>query len=481
MPVYTLHLFDTLLRTEAPILPSDGKTIRLYTCGPTIYDVAHIGNFRTFLFEDLLRRTLLLFGYSVCQVMNLTDVDDKTIRGAMKDGITLQQYTEQYKQAFFEDVATLRIQPAEHYPKATDYIPDMISMIQELERKGAAYRHSDGSIYFSLAAAQDYGKLSHLDLTSLQHGASGRLLSDDYSREGIGDFVLWKAYDPQRDGTVFWDSPWGKGRPGWHLECSVMAKKLLGETIDLHAGGVDLIFPHHENEIAQSETCTGKPFALHWAHAEHLLVDHKKMSKSLGNFYTLRDLLAQGYSPIAIRYFLISNHYRTQLNFTTQGLDAAAASLKRVRDFAERLQGPPSSDLPRADFKSTVDQADIRFCTALAHDLHISESLAALFDFIRLGNHLLDTGAMTDGDRNYAQTFLRRVDSVLAILEPEEEQLPPEVDALLKQRLSARKTKEWATSDALRARIQELGYHVEDLPTGQRVTKGKPLQSPSGL
>ncbi len=472
MPTYTLSLFDTLVRREEPILPSDGKTIRIYTCGPTIYDVAHIGNFRTFLFEDLLRRTLLLFGYSLCQVMNLTDVDDKTIRGSIQKGISLKEYTEPYKQAFFEDLDSLRIQRVEHYPEATAYIPEMISMIQELEKKGAAYRHTDGSIYFSLSKARAYGKLSHLTLESLKHGASGRILGDDYSREGVGDFVLWKAYDQQRDGTIAWDSPWGKGRPGWHLECSVMARKLLGDTIDLHAGGVDLIFPHHENEIAQSETCTEKPFSLHWTHAEHLLVDHKKMSKSLGNFYTLRDLLAQGYSPIAIRYFLLSNQYRTQLNFTTQALEAAAVSVKRIRDFAERLHGPDDNELPRADFKAIVDQADQQFCSALAHDLHITESLAALFDFIRTVNHLIDTSSLTNGDRQYARTFLRRVDAILAVIEPEEGNLPDDVKALLKERLDARMRKDWAASDALRARIKELGYLVEDHPSGQRVTKG---------
>ncbi len=476
MPTYTLHLFDTLLRQDEPILPSDGTTIRLYTCGPTIYDVAHIGNFRTFLFEDLLRRTLKLFGFSVCQVMNLTDVDDKTIRGATQKGISLKEYTTPYKEAFFQDLDALRIERAEHYPEATAYIPDMIAMVQELEKKGAAYRHTDGSIYFSLAMAKNYGKLSHLDLESLQHEGSGHSLGDDYTKEGIADFVLWKAYDEKRDGSVSWESPWGRGRPGWHLECSVMARLLLGDTIDLHAGGVDLIFPHHENEIAQSETCTGKPFSLHWAHAEHLLVDHKKMSKSLGNFYTLRDLLTQGYSPIAIRYFLISNHYRTQLNFTTQALEAASASVKRIRDFSDRLKGSAGTENPSPDFKAAVDRADHRFCTALAHDLHITESLAALFDFIRIGNHLLDTTGMGDGDRHYALAFLKKVDAILAVIEPEEDSVPEEVQALLSQRLMARQQKEWAKSDALRARIKDLGFLVEDLPTGQRVTKGTPCQ-----
>jgi cysteinyl-tRNA synthetase len=480
MPKYTLHLFDTLLRKEEPILPSDGKTIRFYTCGPTIYDVAHIGNFRTFLFEDLLRRTLQLFGFSVSQVMNITDVDDKTIRGAMQKGISLSAYTEPYKHAFFQDLNTLRIEPAEHYPEATAYIPEMINMIKTLEAKGAAYRHADNSIYFRIAMAKEYGKLSHLDLEALQHGASGRTLGDEYNKEGISDFVLWKAYDEKRDGTVFWDSPWGKGRPGWHLECSVMAQKLLGDTIDLHAGGVDLIFPHHENEIAQSETCTGKPFSLHWAHAEHLLVDHKKMSKSLGNFYTLRDLLEKGYSPIAIRFFLQTNHYRTQLNFTTQALDAAVISIKRIRDFAERLHVTDTQTPPKEPFTTVVDMFEDRFCTALSHDLNISEALAALFEFIRLVNGLLDASAMNDGDRAYACAFLHRVDSILAVIAPEEEATPETVQNMLKERLEARKQKDWAKSDTLRARIKDLGFLVEDLPAGQRVTKGAPCQPKKG-
>ena len=474
MPTHVLHLYDTLLRRVEPILPSDGKKIRMYTCGPTIYDNAHIGNFRTFLFEDLLRRTLKLFGYQVCQVMNLTDVDDKTIKGATQKGIPLKQYTDQYKEAFFQDLDALRIERAEHYPEATAYIPDMIAMIQELERKGAAYKDADGSVYFDLSKAKEYGKLSHLDLGSLQHGASKKTLGDEYAGEGAADFVLWKAYDPQRDGAVFWESPWGKGRPGWHLECSVMAKKLLGETIDVHAGGVDLIFPHHENEIAQSETCTGKPFALHWVHAEHLLVDHKKMSKSLGNFYTLRDLLAKGHSPVAIRFFLQGNHYRTQFNFSFQALEAAAAGVKRVRDFAERVKGTGTEQPVSPSVKEAIDGYENRFCTALANDLNINEGLSALFEFIRYGNHLLDTEAMTEGDRQYARAFLQKADSIVAIVEPEKEELPLSVVQLLNERLGARKRKEWAKSDALRAQITALGYIVEDLPEGQRTSKGGP-------
>jgi len=466
---YILHLFDTMQRRLEPIIPSDGKTMRIYTCGPTIYDFAHIGNFRTFLFEDLLRRTFQLFKVPVYQVMNITDVDDKTIKRATELGCSLQEATSRFKDAFFQDLQTLRIQPAEAYPEATSYIPQIIKMIQELEKKEAAYRDINGNVYFSLSKAPAYGKLSHLPLESLQKGASGRIHTDDYSEEGIADFVLWKAYDPQRDGSIFWESPWGRGRPGWHIECSVMAQDLLGDTIDLHAGGVDLIFPHHENEIAQSETATQKPFALHWVHAEHLLVDQKKMSKRLGNFYTFRYLLKKKIAPTTIRFFLLSTHYRTQLNFTFESLEGARISIKRIRDFAERVstaQGTPSQE-----YKQTIDLSRDRFCQALSHDLNINEALAALFETIRLGNALLDQEKLSDGDRAYTYRFLKEMDSILDILTPEETSLPEEISLLVQQREEARQEKNWQKSDQLRKEITSHGYLIEDTKTGQKITK----------
>jgi len=469
---HTLQLFDTMQRKELPVTPSNGKTIRIYTCGPTVYDVAHIGNFRTFLFEDLLRRTLKLFGYKVFQVMNITDVDDKTIARATENKISLAEYTETFTRAFFEDLNTLRIQPAEKHPRATDHINEMLEMIQILVEKKAAYVHTDGSVYFAINQAKEYGKLSHLKLEDLKSSASQH--SDEYS--SAADFALWKAYDPERDGEVYWESTWGKGRPGWHLECSVMAKKYLGDTIDLHAGGVDLIFPHHENEIAQSETSTGKPFALHWAHAEHLLVDNKKMSKKLGNFYTLRDLLEKGYSPSAIRFFLMSTHYRTQLNFTMQGLDAALASIKRIRDFADRLKERGKKSRLSEQFKQETDEHEKRFFQALAKDLNINEALGALFDWIRHSNLLLDQHKLSAEDKHLARSFLDKVDSVLDILTSDETSLPEEVTQLLTERSEARKQKDWARSDTLREQLEELGYHVEDMPSGQRVSKKSPNQ-----
>lgn len=467
---YTLRLYNTLTRKEEEITPSDKKTIRMYTCGPTIYDFSHIGNFRTFLFEDLLRRVLKLFQVPVTQVMNLTDIDDKTIRGAIAKKIPLKSYTDQFKEAFFQDLKTLRIERAEEYPEATKYIKEMIEMVEVLVRKGYAYKDAEGSVYFSIAQWKEYGKLSHLDLSSLREGASGRVVKDEYEKEGVADFVLWKAYSQERDGDIFWESPWGKGRPGWHLECSVMAKKLLGDTIDLHAGGVDLIFPHHENEIAQSEAASGKPFSLHWAHAEHLLVDHKKMSKSLGNFYTLRDLLAKGFLPSSIRYFLITAHYRTQLNFTFQGIEGATTSVKRIRDFYSRLQGGksgPASEVVR----ELVDRTEDAFCSSLAADLNISEALAALFEFIRKGNALLDEQKASPQDIFLMKSCLETIDTVLSVLEPDDASLPQEIEFLVQKRGEARAAKNWKESDLLRDQLKQQGYLVEDTSKGQRISR----------
>ena len=333
-----LKLYNTESRQKEEIAPIDGRTIRMYTCGPTVYNFAHIGNFRTYVFEDLLRRTIQFFGFSIAQAMNLTDIDDKTIKGALENKVTLHAFTTPFINAFFQDLNTLGIQKVEYYPRATDYIAEMITIIQKLLDTGIAYRSHDMSIYFSIAKFPSYGRLSHLHLNELELGASERIVHDEYEKENASDFVLWKAYDSQRDGDIFWESPFGKGRPGWHIECSAMAMKLLGETIDIHVGGVDNIFPHHENEIAQSESYSCKCFAKHWLHAEHLLVDHKKMSKSLGNFYTLRDLIQKGYTGRQVRYMLMQTHYRTQLNFTFAGLDAAASTLERLSDFIQRLQ-----------------------------------------------------------------------------------------------------------------------------------------------
>lgn len=348
MKKHRLKLYNTESRQKEEVSPLDGRTVRMYTCGPTVYNYAHIGNFRTYVFEDVLRRALKFFGFAVKQAMNLTDVDDKTIKGALDSKISLNAFTQPFKEAFFQDLQTLSIEKVEFYPQATDYIPEMISIIQKLLDAGVAYRGHDESIYFAIAKFPSYGRLSHLHLNELQVGASNRVAADEYDKENVSDFVLWKACDPQRDGDIFWESPFGKGRPGWHIECSAMAMKLLGETIDIHVGGVDNMFPHHENEIAQSESYSCRHFVNLWLHAEHLLVDHKKMSKSLGNFYTLRDLLQKGYTGRQVRYMLLQTHYRTQLNFTFAGLDGAVATLERLSDFIQRLQAIRREKMSRA-------------------------------------------------------------------------------------------------------------------------------------
>jgi len=332
-----LKLYNTASRQKETLVPLYDWHVKLYTCGPTVYHFVHIGNFRTFIFEDLLRRVIKFFGFKLTHVMNLTDVDDKTIKGAIAKGVKLDEFTEPYKKAFFEDLEILHIEKAEFYPAATAYIQEMIGMIQVLLDKDVAYKGGDGSVYFSINKFPHYGCLSHLNLDELKTGASERVVSDEYEKDHAADFVLWKHYEAERDGKIFWESPFGPGRPGWHLECSCMAIELLGETIDIHVGGVDNMFPHHENEIAQSEAYSGKTFAKIWMHAEHLLVDGKKMSKSLGNFYTLRDLLDQGFNGQQIRYLLLQTHYKTQLNFTFQGLEAAKSSLQRLHDFIQRL------------------------------------------------------------------------------------------------------------------------------------------------
>lgn len=464
----TLVLYDSLSRTMKPVQPLNGTCVRMYTCGPTVYNYAHIGNFRTFLFEDLLRRTLLLFGYKVFQVMNLTDIDDKTIKGAKEEGCSLQMYTDRYKQAFFEDLSTLRIQRAEAYPEATAYIPTMIEMIQTLLEKQVAYVGQDGSVYFSIRSFPAYGKLSHLNLESLQQGASGTNVGDEYEKDSIADFVLWKTYDPERDGDVFWQSPWGKGRPGWHIECSVMAKALLGSTIDLHAGGVDLIFPHHENEIAQSEATNGCPFSSLWVHSEHLMVEGKKMSKRFHNFYTLRDLLKKGYQPTSLRLLLLSNHYRSQLNFTFEGLEGAFSNVRRIRDTYQRLQDFSPNSLQEKS-SSWIAGYKEQFEQSLANDLAINQALSALFDFVRETNSRLDTKALSTEEKKEALQLFHTFDSILDLLKPEEEELPTEVSALVQAREEARKNKNWKESDRLREELRLRGYLIEDTARGSKV------------
>lgn len=466
-----LKLYNTESRKKEEITPLDGDTIRMYTCGPTVYNYAHIGNFRTYVFEDLLRRCIKFFGQKINHVMNITDVEDKTIRGALAKNISLERYVEPYIEAFFEDLDTLGIERAEHYPRATDYISKMIEIIASLIDKGVAYQGSDGSVFFSINQFPSYGRLSHLHLDDLQAGASERVESDEYDKDNVADFVLWKGHDIERDGQIFWESPFGKGRPGWHIECSAMGIELLGESFDIHVGGVDNMFPHHENEIAQSECYTGKRFVRHWLHSEHLLVDNKKMSKSKGNFFTLRDLLDKGFTGREVRYMLLQTHYRTQLNFTFEGLNGVRKTLERLKDFVFRLNNLP--DTPsKVSVDAIVEDASLSFMHALADDLNISAALASLFELVRQVNTLCDNEQISKSEGAKVLEFLKEIDLVLNVIPFEsEEAAPQELLDALEKREQARKEKNWADADHYRNAITSAGYTIEDTPQGPRLKK----------
>lgn len=472
-----IYLYNTETRTKELFEPIEDGYVHLYTCGPTVYNFAHIGNFRAYTFEDLLRRTLEYFGYKVTHVMNLTDIDDKTIRSALAQKVSLAEFTQPYIDAFFEDLHTLNIQPAHHYPAATAYIPEMIALIEKLMARDMAYRGGDNSVYFPIRRFPRYGCLSHLHLDELQAGASCRVATDEYDKDHAADFVLWKAYDPERDGDIFWESPFGRGRPGWHIECSAMAMELLGEVIDIHAGGIDNMFPHHENEIAQSEAATGEQFVNVWMHCEHLVVDNKKMSKSYGNFYTIRDLLGRGYTGREIRWMLLQTHYKTPLNFTFQGMDAVRNALGRIDALQRRLEQLSAAAVgdkqPQEKVVVLISQAEERFAAALADDLNISVALAALFDLIRELNAFCDRDELQSASAVAAIAAMRRCDRVLGILDggAQDEAFPNEVVALLHSRQEARQRKDWAEADRLRDAITDAGYGIEDTSHGPRLHK----------
>lgn len=469
-----LVFFNTEKREKEVFKPRKKENVSMYTCGPTVYHYAHIGNFRTYVFEDILRRTLKYFGHQVVQAMNITDVDDKTIRGALEANVTLAQYVQPYKTAFFTDLQSLGIERVEYYPMATEYIRHMIDFIQKLIDKQIAYQSHDGSVYFSIEKCPNYGRLSHLDLSQLKVGARDcAVANDEYDKENIGDFALWKGYEEERDGPIYWDSPFGKGRPGWHLECSTMAMNLLGETIDIHVGAVDNIFPHHENEIAQSECLSGKCFVRHWLHSEHLIVSGKKMSKSLGNFYTLRDLLDKGYSGMEVRYMLMHTHYRTQLNFTFEGIEGARHSLDRLNGFVMRMQELVDDKVdPSKSCEEPLKKAMQQFTDAMGDDLNISVALAALFDLIREVNVLCDKGDVNGGDAFEVLYVLQEFNRILGVLNFEQAEGPPlYLEELLAQRQQARKDKDWTKADQLRDEIQKAGYVIEDTAGGARLKK----------
>jgi cysteinyl-tRNA synthetase len=465
-----MQLYNTLTRRIEPFAPADGTTVRMYTCGPTVYNPAHLGNFRTFLFEDLLRRVMRLNGWTVLQVMNLTDVDDKIITRSAAQGKTIREVTEPVTEIFQRDREFLRIEPAEVYPKATEHIPEMIALVERLMSRGLAYQAEDASVYFAIARFPGYGKLSRLDTRQIRAGA--RVAADDYNKEDVRDFALWKAAKPEDEQTgAAWDSPWGRGRPGWHLECSAMAKRYLGETLDLHAGGVDLIFPHHEDEIAQSEGANGKPFARMWSHGEFLLTDGAKMAKRVGNVAGVEDLRAAGISAAAVRHFMFSVHYRKQLNLTEESLEASANAVRRVGDFAERLAaataGTPRMSALAAELQRTATDA-------FNDDLNAPEAMAALFEFIRLVNAELDAGGTDAAGLDAARKAFALVNGVLDIV-PEEPEVDDTLAEWVEDRLAARREararRDFAAADAIRGELDGKGIAIEDTPQGTRWKK----------
>ncbi|QSR85158.1 cysteine--tRNA ligase [Methylacidimicrobium sp. B4] len=457
-----LHLFNTLSRSREEFHPIAPPKVRLYACGPTVYGRAHIGNFRTFLFVDLLRRVLRLFGFEPESVMNYTDVDDKTIAAAEAASLPLRELTGRYIELFEEDLQTLHIPLPDRRPKATDHIGLMIALIEELLRKGHAYVGEDGSVYFRIGSFPDYGKLAHLDRGGLQPGA--RIAQDEYLKESVGDFALWKAWKPE-DGEVGWASPWGKGRPGWHIECSAMSMHYLGEEFDIHCGGTDLIFPHHENEIAQSRCATGKGFAHVWLHCSHVLVDGEKMSKSLGNVYSVADILAQGYTGRHLRFLLLTAaHYRQTLNFTWEGLAAAKAAVGRIDDWLARWHSLPPERFAAAS--SEGEEFLARFCASLADDLNLSDALGHFFEFLRATNRSIDLGAPLPD----LPEIWRALDSVLGLGEPDDT-VPPHLQELLSRRAAARQRRDWKESDSLRVAIERQGWSVRDTAQGQELRR----------
>jgi cysteinyl-tRNA synthetase len=460
-----LRLYNSLTQELEEFWPAHDNTVRMYTCGPTVYNYVHIGNLRTFTFQDVLRRWLRYRGFHLNHVMNITDVEDKIIANAAKEHKTLKEYTEKYTDAFFEDTKALRLEMPEHIAKATEHIPEMVEAVEELTAKGATYV-SDGSTYFRISSFPEYGKLSHHDFSGIRSGA--RVDVDEYEKDDARDFVLWKA---RKGDEPYWSEPIGDGRPGWHIECSVMAMKYLGETLDIHAGGVDLMFPHHENEIAQSESITGKPFARFWLHSEHLLVEWQKMSKSLGNFYTLRDLQEKGYKPEVVRYLLASVPYRKKLNFTFDGLDAANTAIQRLRNFQARLT---SEKLPGgADEGSALpaQQALLKFEQALDDDLNTAGALGVIFEFVREINTAMDECRFREDNRGDAIRVLDAFDRIFDVLKPGEEAgalSDAEIEEKIAERNAARKSRDFRKSDEIRAWLLEKEVVLEDTRDGVR-------------
>jgi cysteinyl-tRNA synthetase len=462
-----IRLHNTLTREKEAFVPLVPGEVRMYSCGPTVYNHPHIGNLRTFLWSDLLRRYLEWRGFRVTQVMNITDVEDKIIKNAKEAGKDLESYTAPFIASFHESVRRLRIRPADHYPRATQFIEPMVALVKRLRERGHAYV-ADGSTYFRVASMPDYGKLARIEVDAAS--SYSRIESDEYEKESARDFALWKA---RRDDEPWWPTEIGEGRPGWHLECSAMSMQLLGETFDIHTGAVDLIFPHHENEIAQSESASGKPFVRYWIHGEHLNVDQQKMSKSLGNIYTLPEIEELGYDPLVLRYALLSVPHRTKLNFTTQSLDDAKSAIGRIESFLLRLDEVAQS-APR-DAAHADDRADplignfiAQFTEAMDDDLNTAGALGALFTFIREANIAIDEGRISAGDAEGLRAAMKKIDPVLDVFPRREANLDAEIEALIEARNAARKSRNFAESDRLRAELDARGILLEDTPGGTR-------------
>ena len=460
------QFYNSLTRKKEIFKPIEPGKVKLYTCGPTVYDTAHIGNFRAFMFEDLLKRYLLLKGFEVKHIMNITDVDDKTIKRSFDENIPISELTKKYTGRFFEDLKVLKILPADNYPKATNHVPAMVRMIENLVKNKNAYITDDGSVYFAIDSYHDYGQLINLDFS--QQKRSNRILADEYTKEKPQDFVLWKSWK-EKEGDIFWDSPWGKGRPGWHIECSAMSTEYLGNHFDIHCGGVDNLFPHHENEIAQSVCATEEPFVNIWMHCEYLLVEKGKMSKSQGNYFRISDLIEKGFSGEILRYILLNTHYRSKLNFTMDKKHEAEQVIQRITDLYDRLLSINNTVENNASLPKEYSQ----FERALDNDLDTPVALAIFFEWVRKTNIKLDSDSLQEKEAESGVYFLDKVNSIFDLIK-ENIEVPKEVLDLVNVRQKARQENDWVLSDKLRYKINDLGWIVEDTLTGQ---KCKPLKS----
>jgi len=467
-----LKLYNTMSREKETFEPLVKREVGMYSCGPTAYNYAHIGNLRTFVFEDVLRSYLIFKGYKLKYVMNITDVDDKTIRDSTKAGIELKEFTEHYAQLFFQDCAKMNIKKPIFVCRATKHVGHMVELVEKLMKKGIAYKGTDGSIYYSISKFPKYGKLSHMKISGLKAGA--RVAADEYEKETASDFALWKAWTPE-DGKVYWETPLGKGRPGWHIECSAMSMNYLGESFDIHCGGVDLIFPHHENEIAQSEAVTGKLLAKYWLHGEHLLADGKKMAKKLHNFYTLRDLLEHGYNPLALRYLYLSSHYRQQLNFTLTALDSAQNTLEKLQIFLDELQACAGKGNKSTKFSALVKQLLVGFEKSMDNDLDAPQVLAHLHEFVNSAYKLREKEEWLAGDCASAVEALKKIDAVFAVFNWKtkkiDKSLEKEVEKLIEEREKLRGEKKFSDADKVRAKLTKMGITLEDTSQGPKWRK----------